>query len=274
MSSSDHLEAHAGLLAVAAGRAVPRGPRSSARQSATVVPGPARSSAPPAAGGKSRSPSPQSSTRRSTARPGTARAAAAAGRTTVPACGVPSAVPMPKTPSPPRSWPTHWLSPRKSPSLGCRRLPGCVWTTPRMVSRRSAWRTMRLRQRLGVAVEPDVGHAGVALGPGRQRGQHDGLVGLAQAEQHPAGFLLAAAPRRGGRRIPRTACGRRRRSAACAPAADTSARHRSSQSARPGALAEERPVQAVKELTGSADQSLQHGPRRLLQGRLRGIKGR
>ena len=48
------------------------------------------------------------------------------------------------------------------------------------------------RQGLGVAVEADVGDAGVGLGAGRQRGQHHRLVGLPQSEQHPAGFLLAA----------------------------------------------------------------------------------
>src|SRR5258708_4009976 len=51
---------------------------------------------------------------------------------------------MPKTPSLPRKCFTQSLSPRKSASLGWRRLPGCVCTTPTMVRRRSDCRTIRL----------------------------------------------------------------------------------------------------------------------------------
>ncbi len=47
-------------------------------------------------------------------------------------------------------------------------------------------------QRLGVAVEADVRDAGIALGAGRQGGQHDGFPRLPQTEQDPAGLLLAA----------------------------------------------------------------------------------
>ncbi len=47
-------------------------------------------------------------------------------------------------------------------------------------------------QRLGIAVETNVGDTGVAFGAGRQRGQDHRLVRLAQPEQYPARLLLAA----------------------------------------------------------------------------------
>ena len=44
---------------------------------------------------------------------------------------------------------------------------------------------------LATAVEPNVGNAGVAVRAGGQGGQGNRLVALAQAHQHPAGFLVA-----------------------------------------------------------------------------------
>src|SRR5438105_10039199 len=47
---------------------------------------------------------------------------------------------------------------------------------------------------LAGTVELNVPHAGIALSPRRQRGQHERLIFLAHAEEHPAGLFLAALP--------------------------------------------------------------------------------
>jgi hypothetical protein len=39
-----------------------------------------------------------------------------------------------------------------------------------------------------------VSHARAALGPGRQRGQHNGFLGFAMPQQKPTGFLVASRP--------------------------------------------------------------------------------
>jgi hypothetical protein len=50
------------------------------------------------------------------------------------------------------------------------------------------------RQRLSAGIELDVGHAGAALCPSRQRGQDNRLFGFPMPQQKPTGFLVAPRP--------------------------------------------------------------------------------